>query len=41
MDAMEAAKTLAQSSGAIIPVSGAVDIITYGHQVLVLIMEFP
>ena len=35
MDAMEAAaKTLAQSSGAIIAVSGAVDIITYGHQVV-------
>ncbi|KAL3609462.1 hypothetical protein D5086_000482 [Populus alba] len=34
MDAMEAAKTLAQSSGSIIAVSGAVDIITYGHQVV-------
>ncbi|KAI9400929.1 hypothetical protein POPTR_001G053900v4 [Populus trichocarpa] len=34
MDAMEAAKTLAQSSGAIIAVSGTVDIITYGHQVV-------
>lgn len=31
---MEAAKTLAQSSGALIAVSGAVDIITYGHQVV-------
>ncbi|KAG6791310.1 hypothetical protein POTOM_000426 [Populus tomentosa] len=34
MDAMEAAKTLAQSSGSIIAVSGAVDIISYGHQVV-------
>ncbi|KAJ6713771.1 hypothetical protein OIU85_025401 [Salix viminalis] len=31
---MEAAKTLAQSSGAIVIVSGAVDIITDGHQVV-------
>uniref|UniRef100_A0A6N2M5P8 hydroxyethylthiazole kinase n=1 Tax=Salix viminalis TaxID=40686 RepID=A0A6N2M5P8_SALVM len=34
MEVMEAAKTLAQSSGAIVIVSGAVDIITDGHQVV-------
>ncbi|KAF9688950.1 hypothetical protein SADUNF_Sadunf01G0041200 [Salix dunnii] len=34
MEVMEAAKTLAQSSGAIVIVSGAVDIITEGHQVV-------
>ncbi|KAB5573181.1 hypothetical protein DKX38_000375 [Salix brachista] len=34
MKVMEAAKTLAQSSGAIVIVSGAVDIITDGHQVV-------
>ncbi|KAJ6326250.1 hypothetical protein OIU77_026690 [Salix suchowensis] len=34
MDAMEAAKSLAQSSGAIVAVSGAVDIVTDGHRVV-------
>ncbi|KAJ6307630.1 hypothetical protein OIU76_017429 [Salix suchowensis] len=34
MEVMEAANTLAHSSGAIVIVSGAVDIITDGHQVV-------
>lgn len=34
MDAVEAAKSLAQTSGAIVAVSGAVDIVTDGKQVI-------
>lgn len=34
MDAVEAAKSLAQTSGAIVAVSGAVDIVTDGEQVI-------